>query len=389
MTGTLVGLQVNALAPTAVAARVLGMAALAGVLAGGSAIAYRWYAGERVQEGLAILVGLAGVAVYLNTTTALGQAIGGSPGLFDLEMALVNVGTFVLAGFGTLVGRAAGDRLAIETSMVTGRHEIPTDVSRLVRSVGRVVEVELPEEIEDIDGYDPVDPETKTALSGTTLLFPRGLTVAELHDRLRTRLADDHGVGHVDVELADDGTVEYLAVGSRAAGIGPTLAPGTAAVAVHADPAFAASSGDAVELWHVDDEPERVAIGELRATAGDLVTIALETEEALSLDPSPRYRLVTRPTSHRPDREFASLLRIADETMDAVTVAEGSQLAGTALDDLAVTVVAVQPPQGALIAVPERSRILEPGDVIYAVGTPEGLRGLEAAAAPPEAEPSS
>lgn len=32
-------------------------------------------------------------------------------------------------------------------------------------------------------------------------------------------------VADVDIELAEDGSVEYLALGSRAAGIGPTLPP--------------------------------------------------------------------------------------------------------------------------------------------------------------------
>ena len=34
-----------------------------------------------------------------------------------------------------------------------------TEVSQLVRSAGRVVTVELPDEIADIDGYDPVEPD--------------------------------------------------------------------------------------------------------------------------------------------------------------------------------------------------------------------------------------
>ena len=371
---------------------VLGMAALAAGLAAAVAVGYRWYAGTRVQEGLAALVGLAGVAVYLNTTTALGQVInptGPGGGLFDLETALVNVATFLLAGVATMGGRLAGDRLALETSVLTGRRELETDVGRLVTAVGRVVTVTLPDDIDDIEGYDPVDPETKAALAGTTLLFPRRLTVAELHDRLRTRIADDHGVGHVDVELAGDGTVEYLAVGRRAAGLGPTLAPGTAAVAVRADPAYAASSGDAVELWRVGDDPERVAVGELRAAAGDVVTVALDEDGARELDPATRYRLVTRPTTPRADRELASLLRVADETMAAVTVEAESELVGRPLDETAVTVVAVQPADGGVEAVPPRSRPYAPGDVVYAVGTPEALRRFEAAATAPEPEPSS
>lgn len=375
----------------AVAAQMAGMVVLAGGLAAIVAVVYRWYAGEHIQEGLAVLVGLSGVAVSLNITTAIGQVIGpsGGAGLFDMETALVNVGTFALAGFATLLGRQLGDRLAVEATVMTGRRELDADVGRLVTAVGRVVTVTIPEEIDDLDGYDPVPPETKEALAGTTLLFPRRLTVAELRDRLRSRLADDYGIGHTDMELADDGTLEYLAVGSRAAGLGPTLAPGTAAVAVRADPPFAASSGDVVELWRPGPEPERVAVGELRGVAGDIVTLALDESTARSLDADERYRLVSRPATPQADREFAGVLRAADERMGAVTVEPDSDLVGQPLAETDVAVVAIQPAGGQLQSVPPRSRPFEPGDVVYAVGRPETLRRLEAAAGGPEPEPSS
>lgn len=374
----------------AVVAQAAGMVVLAGGLATISAVVYRWYAGERIQEGLAVLVGLAAVAVYLNTTTAIGQVIGpsGGAGLFDLETALVNVGTFALAGIATLIGRRLGDRLAVEATVVTGRRELDADVGRLVTAVGRVVTVTIPDEIDDMDGYDPVPPETKEALVGTNLLFPRRLTVAELRDRLRTRLADDYGIGHTDMELSDDGTLEYLAVGSRAAGLGPTLAPGTAAVAVRADPPFAASSGDVVELWRPGPEPERVTVGELRGVAGDIVTLALDEPTARALD-GDEYRLVSRPATPQADREFAGVLRAADERMGAVTVEPESDLVGRPLAEADVAVVAVQPAGGELQSVPPRARPFEPGDIIYAVGRPEALRRLETAAGAPEPEPSS
>lgn len=371
------------------AATVVGVVALAALLAATVAAGYRWYTGERVQEGLAVLLGLSAVAVYLNTTTAIGQVIGGGAGLFDLEAALVNVATFALAGLATLVGRRVGDRFAIEASVITGRRELEADVSRLVSSVGRVVSVTIPEAVEDIDGYDPVPPETKAAIAGKTLLFPRRLTVAELEDRLRTRLADDYGVSQVDVELADDGTVVFLGLGSRTAGIGPTLAPGTVAVAVRADPAYTASAGDLVELWQTDPEPERVATGELRGTAGDIVTVVLDEADARQLSGDGPYRLVTRAATPQADRELAGVLRAADETLGAVTIEPDSPLVGTPLAEADVAVVAVQPASEDLLAVPPRTRLFEPGDVVYAVATPATLRRLEADAASPEPEPSS
>lgn len=380
-------LQLGGVAVTTQTARVLGIVVLAGGLATLFAIVYRWYAEDRIQEGLAVLVALAAVALYLNTTTAIGQVIGGGTGLFDLEAALVNVGTFLFAAVAALVGRRLGDRIAVEATVVTGRRDLEADVSRLVSSVGRVVAVTVPEDIHDMDGYDPVPPETKEALAGTTLLFPRRLTVAELRDRLRSRLADDYGVGHVDLELADDGTVEYLAVGSRAAGLGPTLAPGTAAVAIRADPPYAASSGDVVELWRDDPDPEQIAVAELRAVAGDVVTVALDEPDARAFDTDASYRLVTRAATPRPDRQFAGVLRAADERLAAVTVEAGGELVGQPLAEMDLAVVAVRPADGQLIAVPSPSRTLAAGDVVYAVGRPDVLRRVETEAA--EAEPSS
>jgi len=371
------------LAPRLLAVETLRLAGLVAAAAGLSALAavgYRWYAGDRIQEGLAALVGLAAVAVYLNTTTAIGQVIGGGAGLFQPATALANLATFLLAAAATLVGRRVGDWFAVEVLVLTGRDEFPAEVVSLASAVGRVDAVTLPEVVHDIEGYDPANPETKAALAGRTLLFPRGLSRATLHDRLRDRLVDDYGVGHVDVDLGEDGTVEYLGLGRRAAGLSPTLVPGTAAVAVRADPAFAAASGDAVELWRTTPALDRVALGELRGATDDVVTIALPEDAAKVLPEESGYRLVTRPAGPHADREFAGVLRAADETMAAVTVEAGSRLVGTPVGDVDPLVVAIQPSDGSLLAVPARARPFEPGDVGYAVGRPEALRELTAGA---------
>ncbi|HKJ59127.1 MAG TPA: TrkA C-terminal domain-containing protein [Halobacteriales archaeon] len=383
------------LAPVGLAAnavQIVGLTVTAFLVGTLAAVTYRWYARSRIPEGLAMLAGLAAVTLYLNTDAALGQVIGGGVGLLDPEVVARNSVTLLLAAAAAVVGGRAGDRLAAQLGAVSGARELDVELSRLVRSVGRVITVTLPESadgIDDVEGYDPVAQETKETLAGKTLVFPRGLTVAVLRERLADRLKDDYGVGHVDVELAADGSVEYLAVGSRAAGIGPTLVPGTAATAVRADPPFSATSGDAVQVWSTDDGPRRVATGNLRAAAEDVVTLALDEVDAESLDPGPRYRLVTLPSQARPDREFASLLRRADETMGAVRIPEGSALDGATVGETAVSVVAVQPEDGTVEAIPRRDRPLAAGDVLYAVARPEALRRLEAAAAPVESAPAA
>lgn len=373
------------------ASEVVALAVLAAALAGVVALGYRWYARERVQTGLPVLVGLGGVAVYRGTTTALGQVINGTPGGTDPlspETALFNIAVFAVAGLAAVGGVRVGDRLGTDLFAAAGARELDGEVSRVVEAVGRVIAVELPEEIEDIVGYDPVAGETKKTLAGRTFLFPKRLTVGELEERLRTRLKADYDVGHVDADLASDGSVEYLALGARAAGIGPTLPPETAAVAVRADPAFAASAGDVVQVW-TTDPAERVATAELRGVAGDVVTLAVDAAETGKLDADTEYRLVTLPVESRPDREFASLLRAAEETMSLVGIEAGSEIDGQPVGALDVAVIAVRTADGDVEAIPERSRILAPGDAVYAVARPDALRKLErAAGGDPEPTPA-
>ena len=364
---------------------LIGLAILAAAVAAIVAAIYRWYVKARVPVGLAVLGGLTIVAIYLNTSAALGQVIGGARGLLDLETAMVNISVFVVAAVASYAGNLIGDRLAREFALASAG-EFEEDVGRLVRAVGRAIVVTLPDEIDDIEGYDPVTEETKTELAGKSFVFPRGLTVKELRERLITRLRQDHGVGHVGVDLTRDGIVEYLALGKRAAGLGPTLAPGTAATAITADPPHAASAGDTVQVWSTAPERTRLLTAELRATVDDVVTLATDLADADRLDPEERYRLVTLPSEVRVDREFASLLRNADETMDVVTIAEASPLAGAPVGSLDLAVLARRPAGESIEAIPPRSTVISAGDQIYALGRPEALRRLQLAS---EAESSS
>lgn len=367
-----------------------GLTLLAGVVAAVVAVGYRMYALDSVPPGLSTLAALASIAVYLNTTAALGQVIGGRTGLLDLDAALVNVSIFALGAGAAIVGRRVGDLMAREIGAMSAGRELDTDLRRLVRTVGHVTAVALPEaeRIEDLEGYDPVPAATKEVLGGKTLLFPARLTVGALHDRLVTRLKDDYAVGHVSLDLDPEGTVEHLAVGSRASGIGPTLPPGTGATAIRADPPFSASAGDVVQLWTTEGPPERVTTAELRAKAGDVVTISLDETEAESLDTERPYRLVTMPGTPRAEQEFAGLLRAADETLGVVTVEDGSWLVDRRVDDLDVVAIAIRPTDGPVEAIPSRSREFRSGDTVYAIGRPEALRRLETQAEAAEAEPS-
>lgn len=358
---------------------------LAGVLGITVGLIHRWQVNDKVPSGLSVLVGLSGVALYLNTSGALGQVIVGQRDLLALETAVFNVVTFFVAGLAAAAGGRLGDRTGIEFFAISGRKSVESDVSRIVKTVGRVTSVEIPDEINDIDGYNPVDPETKSKLAGQTLLFPRRLTVETLRERIIERLRTDYGVGHVDVDLTEAGEIEYLALGSREAGIGPTLPPGSAAVALKADPPNNASPGDVVQVWTAGDaetgtSPKRVTNAEIRGTAEDVVTLAMDEEDAKSLDTEARYRLVTLPVEARADREFASQLRSAAETMGVVTIGEGTALAHSTVGALDVAIVAVQTADGTIEAIPKRNRTLVPGETIYAIALPDRLRKLESGA---------
>jgi hypothetical protein len=337
------------------------------------------------------LLGVSIVALYLNTTSLGSVAIGDNPALLAPESVFFNLVSLGVAAVMAPVGRYAGDRLAVDVFALSGAKQLEGELSGIVRAVGRFTAVTLPavDEIGDMDTYDPVSAEKKAELAETTLLFPRKLSEPELRERLIARLKDEYGVGYVDADLGEDGAVEYFAVGSRAAGLGPTLAPGSAAVAVSADPPNNATVGDTVQLWRDDPEPKRIATGELRGVAGDAVTVALDESDAEELTDEGGYRLVTLPAEPQADREFASLLRNADETMASVAVGAGSELDGSTVGEVGAVVAAVRPADESVQPIPPRAYAFAPGDLVYLVGRPGAIRRFEAAAAAPDESPSA
>lgn len=360
-----------------------GLSLLSGLLAAVLGLGHRWYARATVPTGLSVLVGLTGVVLVLNVESALGTLIAtnGTPtDVLAPEVVFVNTVVLGTSLATAVTGGRVGDRVGESLFALAGSGTVDIDVSGLVQAVGRVITVDIPEEIADLDGYDPVDPDIKTTLAGETFVFPRRLTVDELHDRLIARLREEYGVGHVDVDIDTDGTITYLGLGSRESGLGPTLPPESCAVAVRADPATAASAGDLVQVYRIaDGEAQRVATGELRGTAGDVVTLAVDAADAAILADDERYRLATLPVEPRSDREFASLLRAAAETMGVVTLAPGSDLVGTPVGAVDAAVVAVRDDDG-VEPIPSRSRVLAADDALYVIATPSLLRRLDVAA---------
>jgi hypothetical protein len=358
---------------------IAGLAFLAGVVTALSAFVYRIRARTQFPEGPTLILGLGAVAIYLNTRLIFVQFIGDTGDPLTVSEALLNISVFVTAGFASYVGRYAGD--SVGTSDRLNWSVFQPDFNPIVRAVGRVITVTLPEEIDDIDGYDPVRDETKRAIAGTTLEFPRGLTVGDLQSQLVARLKEDHDVGYVDVDLTADGTVEFLAVGQRAAGIGPTLPPNSAAVAVRSDPPFSATAGDTVQLWRTDSDGKQTRLGtaELRASVDDVTTVATDEAIADRVDPTVDYRLMTFPADTHADREFAAMLRRGDETMSIVEITAESPLVGASVAALDATIIAIRSADGDVATIPKRDRRIGAGEQLFAIGRPDTLRKLEAA----------
>lgn len=360
-------------------ASVIGFTVLSFVVAAAVGAAYRWYFRQRANLNVAVLAGVGSVALYLNTKAALGQVILDNTALFELEAVVFNTVAFLTAGLAAAAGGRIGDQVAVQFGAFTGSKELEGEVSKVVQTMGRRIAVTLPESVEDIDGYEPVPDDVKTELANKTFLFPRRLTVAELRERLVDRLKDDYQVGYVDVDIAEDGTVEYFAIGQRIPGLGPTLGPGQAATAVTADPPQSASPGDLVQVWRPASDAEsakRIATAEVRGIADDVVTLVLDEHEAREIAGG-SYRLITLPAEPRAEREFASLLRAADETMAAVTVKPGSLVVDRTVGDIDVTIVAIKPTDGAVEAIPSKRRVIGGGETLYVVARPDRVRRLE------------
>lgn len=353
--------------------RIGALVLLAGLVTLLAAVAFRWYVREELPQGVGLLLGATGIAVVLNTTASLGQSIGGTTELLDAQTAAFTVLTFLLGGVASEAGRRVGGHLGARLDPGGTLGGFDWELTSFVRGGGRLLRVHIPEVIHDIDGYDPVRADIKSELAGESMTFPGRMTHDELHEAFTARLVSELGIGKVDVEFTDDGELTYLALGRGEAGVGHTLQPGQVAVAIEADPANSASPGDQVTVIRRDEAPERLLTGEVRGVSGDIVTIAVDADEAELLAETDRYRLVTRPDTVEPGREFATLLRHSNESSVDLTVEPSAELVGQAVSTLEVTVLIVTADDQRYAPPPPAYR-LAAGDDLVAIGRPDALR---------------
>ena len=371
MTGIETILQIG---PVDFLLRVIGLAVLSAICAGLAGFVYRSRINTDLPETAGLIIGMGAVAVYLNTRLVFVQFVGDEAAPLTMDAAVSNLVIFAVAGVAAMVGQKGGQQLA-QSDRISWLKRPPT-FSPIVRAVGRYITVTLPSEIQDIEGYDPVSSTTKEALQGRTFDFPRGLTVEELERELTVLLSEKHDVGFVDVDLNPDGSVEFLAIGQGPAGLGETLPPGIAALAIRADPAFSASPGDAIEIWEGGETPVSLGTAELRAVVGNIATLACEHTVADDIDPSTSYRLMTHPGDENVEREFVALLRRSLETMGIIEIEAGAPIIGSSIGSLDVNVLAIQRGDD-IISLPEYAHVMQTSDRLFLLGGPERLRKIE------------
>ncbi len=355
-------------------AAVIALGLVAGLAVFLVAAGYRWYLHRELPYGIGLLTGAGIVAVWLNTTVTLGQAIGGTTNPVTVQAAGFTVGSFAAAAVLGELGRRGGDSLGTtvlgEATLTDFEHEVKTFVS----GRGRIHPITLPDEVVDLEGYEPIRDDLKRELEGTTISLPGRLSERDRRHALLDYLEERFNVGTADLEFDDAGNVSHLAVGRRPVGIGHTLPAGQVATVVRADPAFSASPGDRVTVWRDEDSLTRIGTAELRGVAGEYVTLAIDASDREAFAPETGYRIETLPQGPQPSRTFAAVLRRVHETIKRTTITEEGPLAGAAVGSLEATVLSVTDEDGTITPLPADDVTLAPGQTILAMGRPDVLR---------------
>jgi len=321
-------------------------AVLAVLVAGSAALAYRWYFRAEIPEGVTGLLGVAVVALYLNTTSLGSIAAGDSPTLLAPETVFFNVVSLGVAVVMAPVGRYVGDRLAVDVFALSGAKQLEGELSGVVRAVGRFTAVTLPSvgEIGDMDTYDPVSPEKKAELAETTLLFPR-------KPRWRTSASGSSPGSKRSTAWATSTSTSAPTGRSSTSRSAPALPDWP-----DARPGIGGDRGGcgSAEQRHRRRHGPAVA-GRSRAetrrnrgttrVAADAVTVALDESDAERLTDEGGYRIVTLPAEPQADREFASPAAERGRDDGIGGRRGGSDLDGSTVGDVDTVVAAVRRPR--------------------------------------------
>ncbi|RKD97605.1 MFS transporter [Halopiger aswanensis] len=375
---------------------IVGLGLLSAVVAGLLAAGYRRVTTRGAPAGVAVGLGLSSVAGYLSYAVfATGTVFEGLP-LEHPASAGYLLATFAVAGVVGTAGGRFGDRIARQVLDID-RIDANGEPASVVRAARLAVALELPETIDDADGYRAVDPAVRQELAGTAVRVPHDSSISERRDRLERHLERDYDLDYAAVTMASDGSIERVRVGQRQPGLGSLLPPSTVAVAIRTDPLPDASVGDPVEIWTskpqehgrtAADERERegqwdrhrerlVATGTLRASTGSVATVLVDADRARDLAADERYRLVAHPDETTDGYEFAAAVRTADQTVTTITVEPDDPLVGEFVGWLPGRVLVLER-DGDRQPLPPDRRTLEAGDECWLLASPAGLAALEA-----------
>ena len=360
------------------------LAAVVGLLVAGC---YRWVTTRSPPAGTPVVVGLSMVAAYLTYRVFRSGKLVADVPLDHQSSAGYLLATFLIAGLVATAGGRLGDRIACQ---VTGLPRIDSSdrATALVRSGRLATDIELPETIEDADGYRPVTPSVRRTLAGATIRLPHGLSSADRRDRIERQLESDYDVGYANVTMDEGGTINRVVVGRRSTGLGSMLPPNTVAIAITADPSPDASLGDPVEIWSTQERSRLVTTGTLRTTSGSVATVIVDAENVPALSTDRRYRLVTRPDEPTDSYEFASTLRTVEETVVAMTVQPDGPVAGEFAGWLPGRVLVIDR-DGEVLSLPADNETLREGDRLWLLASPADLDAIDSDGheTRPQAEP--
>lgn len=353
------------------AVSVSGLVLLATLVAVLVAVGYRRTTTRRLPIAIGVLAGTGVAAVWVVVRTIkTGSVVGHLPVDGPASSAVVSI-ALVLTGFAAVAGRHLGDLVACDLYDIH-RLEANGDAASLLRSARMTALVDLPTEITDLEGYEPVDESVQRDLEGTTVRFPRSCSLEERRDRLRGHLRREYGIDIVDVTFGENGTIDRLAVGNRRRGLADTLPSNTVAVSVRGLSSSRATPGDTVEIWTAEPTTEFVSTGTLRAVTGEIATVVVDAENADAFGRGSCYRVVVTPDGTDDAYEFVSTLRGVEETIEFVSVEPDGPFAGEFVGWVPGRVLAIERDEE-VIQLPDDRETLQEGDDFWVLGGPATL----------------
>lgn len=348
------------------------LAALAGLL---TAIGYRWATTKSSPAGTPAVVGLSIAGGYLTYTMLTVETLFEGVQLDHQFSAGYLLATFLIVGAVAVTSGRLGDSIAcnlFDYSQIDATGEAVA----AVRSARLAVDIDLPETIDDAEGYRPVDEAIRRSIAGTTIRLPHELTIEQRRTRIENHLERDYDIGYADVQLAGDGSVEQVLVGRQPTGLGSMLPPHTVGVAVQADCAPDASLGDPVEIWTTGENRQLIATATVRSVSGSIATVIVDQNRVVALEPDRQYRLVARPDDPTDAYEFASTVREVNETVTSLTVDANGPLDGEFAGWLPGRVIVLDR-DDELLPMPDDNTTLRPNDSIWLLVDPEKLTDLD------------